>query len=99
MVEKILGIGSAYRELIGYMPHQGFYENFSARMFLFYRAELKGIKKKEAKKQIEELMSKVKLSDVANKKIGGFSGGIKQRVLLAQALLGNPKISILEYLL
>ena len=95
--KEILDMGSSYRELIGYMPQQqGFYENFSARMFLYYMAELKGIKKKEAKKQIEDLLSLVNLSDVADKKIGGFSGGMKQRVLLAQALLGNPKILILD---
>jgi len=60
--KEILGMGSSYRELIGYMPQQqGFYENFSARMFLYYMAELKGIKKKEAKKQIEELLGNPKI--------------------------------------
>ena len=93
----ILKMGSGYRELVGYMPQQqGFYEHFSARAFLFYMAELKGIKKKEAKKQIENLLNIVNLTDSADKKIGGFSGGMKQRVLLAQALLGNPKILILD---
>ncbi len=95
--KEIFDMGKDYRELIGYMPQQqGFYENFSARMFLNYISELKGIKKKEAKKQIDELLMLVNLSDVADNKIGGFSGGMKQRVLLAQALLGNPKILILD---
>ena len=94
---EILDMGKNYRELLGYMPQQqGFYENFSARMFLYYIAELKGIKKKEAKRQIEELLDIVNLSEVADKKVGGFSGGMKQRVLLAQALLGSPKILILD---
>lgn len=95
--KEILKMGNSYREKVGYMPQQqGFYENFSARMFLFYMAELKGIRKKDAKTQIEQLLEIVNLSSVSNKKIGGFSGGMKQRVLLAQALLGNPKILILD---
>ena len=93
----ILKLGASFRALIGYMPQQqGFYENFSARMFLFYMAELKGIRKKEARKQIEELLQVVNLAESADLKIGGFSGGMRQRVLLAQALLGDPKILILD---
>ena len=94
--EEILKMGNRYLEKVGYMPQQGIYENFSARMFLFYMAELKGIRKKEAKSQIGQLLDIVNLSVAADKKIGSFSGGMKQRVLLAQALLGNPKILILD---
>ena len=55
--KEILKMGGSYRERVGYMPQQqGYYENFSARMFLFYMAELKGIRKKEAKCQIEPLL-------------------------------------------
>lgn len=95
--EDILKMGCSFRKLVGYMPQQqGFYEHFSARTFLYYIAELKGIRKKDAKLQIENLLQVVNLSKVADKKIGGFSGGMKQRVLLAQALLGNPEILLLD---
>lgn len=93
----ILKLGAAFRSVVGYMPQeQGLYEHFSARVFLYYMAELKGIKKREAKAQIEELLKIVNLTDSADKKTGKFSGGMKQRVLLAQALLGNPKILLLD---
>ena len=95
--QEILSLGWYYREKVGYMPQQqGFYEYFSARMFLYYMAELKGLRKREARCQIEELLEIVHLSAVADKKIDGYSGGMKQRVLLAQALLGNPQVLILD---
>ena len=68
--KEILKMGGSYLEKVGYMPQQqGFYESFSARMFLVYMAELKGLRKKEAKKQIENLLEIVHLSHVADKKI------------------------------
>ena len=89
------------------MPQQqGYYADFTPKAFLKYMADIKGVKKKEivdnngsksyisVNEQIDKLLEIVNLTDAAYKRIGGFSGGMKQRVLLAQALLGNPKILI-----
>ena len=95
--QEILKLGKDFRRLLGYMPQQqGMYADFSARAFLRYMASVKQLPRKEAGEQIEQLLSLVNLSEVAHKKLGGYSGGMRQRVLLCQALLGTPEILILD---
>jgi ABC-type multidrug transport system ATPase subunit len=93
----IRSMGNKYRSLIGYMPQQqGFYEQFTAGEFLRYIGELKDVKKGELAGQIDENLKRVHMYEFRNRKMGGLSGGMRQRVLMAQALLGNPKILILD---
>ena len=86
-----------YCSKLGYMAqNQELFPDMSAWEFLSYVAELKGISKKESTRQIDELMNSLHLEDSCYRKLGGFSGGMKRRVLLAQALLGEPEILILD---
>ncbi|HOD93590.1 MAG TPA: ATP-binding cassette domain-containing protein, partial [Clostridia bacterium] len=93
----ILKCGIEYRRLLGYMvQEQGLYESMTAKEFLDYIAMLKEIPKKDAKTQIEDLLDVMHLTSNANRKLKGFSHGMRQRVLLIQALLGSPKVIILD---
>lgn len=95
--QEILDMGWKYRKEIGYMPQQqGFYENMSAISFLKYIAYLKGMNRKEFKKTADLLLEKVHLSHVKYKRVGGLSGGMKQRLLIACTLLSNPSILFLD---
>lgn len=95
--EDIHGMDGRYRDLIGYLPQEfGAYDRFSAIEFLRYCAAIKGIDKAEAKKRIDELLKLVGLYDVRKKAVGKFSGGMKRRVGIAQCLLNDPKIMVLD---
>lgn len=95
--ENVLKMGVRFREKIGFMPqYPGLYPNFSVERFMWYMAALKGLGKTETKKQISEILTAVELDDIPKKKIGALSGGMKQRLTLAQAVLGNPEILILD---
>ena len=94
---EILEMGKDFRTLVGYMPQQqGSYERMTAQSFLSYMGQLKGLKGAYLREQVAEVLKLTNLYDVRSKAVGSFSGGMKQRVLLAQALLGEPKILLLD---
>lgn len=95
--EEILKLGESFREKIGYMPQQqGMYDHFSGERFLYYVASLKGVKRKEAGKQIEKYLNLVGLKKDSYRKLGGYSGGMRQRLMFVAAMLGEPEILILD---
>lgn len=90
-------LGEKYREKLGYLPQRfGFYPNFTGWDFMMYIALLKGIPKKIALKKVKELLGFVELYDVRNNKIKTYSGGMFQRLGIAQALINNPEIIIMD---
>lgn len=97
ITENILKMGVRFREKLGFMPqYPGLYPNFTVERFMWYMAALKGLPKEKAKKDIPEILAAVELDDVPKRKIGALSGGMKQRLTLAQAVLGDPEILILD---
>ena len=90
-------LGEQYYTHLGYMPQNfGFYPDFTAYEFMLYMAAVKGLNKRCAKARTKDLLHMVNLSDVADKKIKSYSGGMKQRLGIAQAELNNPSILILD---
>ncbi|MGE7111048.1 ABC transporter ATP-binding protein [Lysinibacillus sp. NPDC047702] len=95
--QSIKKLGQSYREEIGYLPqHFGYYKHSTPKQYLNYLAALKGMDKQIVPYRIDEVLDMVALKDVKNKKMRKFSGGMIQRVGIAQALLSNPKIIILD---
>lgn len=95
--KEIKSLGAQYRSIIGYAPQQqGLYDAFTGKRFLAYMATLKGISKKEMPEEIARVLSYVNMTEAANRPIGTYSGGMKQRILIAQAILGDPKLIVLD---
>lgn len=86
-----------YRDALGYLPQNfGYYPSFTGRDFLLYIAALKGLDKKAAQRKSAELLKSVNLEEAADRKIRTYSGGMKQRLGIAQSLLNDPKLIVLD---
>ncbi len=95
--ENNLQMGERFRDLLGYLPQEfGYTPGFTAKDFMLYIASIKGLRPRYAKRRTRELLRLVNLEKEADRKIRTFSGGMKRRLGIAQALLNDPKILILD---
>lgn len=95
--EDIWKMDAQYRKLLGYLPQEfGFYPDFTVKDYLMYIASIKGVHKAVAKRRVSELLNQVGLSNVQEKKMRKLSGGMKRRAGIAQAMLNDPEILILD---
>ena len=95
--KDIFKMDGEYRNLLGFLPQEfGFYPDFTVKDYLLYIASLKGIRPMVAGKRVKDLLAQVGLTKSANKKMKKLSGGMKRRAGIAQAMLNNPKILILD---
>ncbi len=95
--EDTSALSEKFRCQLGFMPQQqNLYDSMTAFEFLGYVSALKNLDKKRSIEEIHKILKRVELEDCADKKIGGFSGGMKQRLLIASAILGDPKLLIMD---
>lgn len=95
--QDIFSLGSAYRNLLGYLPQDfGYYPDFSVQDYLLYIASIKGLRPATARQRMQSLLDQVGLTQVRRQKMKKLSGGMKRRTGIAQAMLNDPKILILD---
>ena len=90
-------LGERYRDILGYLPQDfGYYPDFTAMDFMLYMASLKGLGKRDARARCSALLEEVGLADATRRKIRTFSGGMKQRLGIAQAVINDPAVLVLD---